>query len=1721
MPRTSPLYYIAPSAISIVPNANGRANDLAVMVVKGTKIKLCHPDIPQLRPVGASYQEWTIAGLNRSLANSAVPYTIYARLAKDDKQNGYIVFAPQVPTETEEEGAETTWNDPYVLSPNTSGTSSYGAMDAHGRIKKWDPIPAAQAANGKSNYWWVRLGEVLQPENGERSVMLDTGILGTDLYNADWNLNPDALPFRIELVCSIGDKDVGATPYVGWGKSIKIDAHLVEGWEDAADARVVRWTIARNTGAAEPDQHWNNPQPGEQGRTMPGGSITLTHEHGSGDDFDGAVAAAFTITAWGEVVEDSEAPDAETPTAELLELASITITILAETVESYQLELSSSTVTFNPLTNTYSPNGGVRVRIRAKAQDGEVFYLDDEYIAVAGIHVFYRPVDDDDDDPTELQLVNGQGILPTSLFSSGLSYNLWIENTDGENLDRATVSYLRFGEKGDTPISIFRWYKVGLTPVKPTATNSEEPAPASGDATGSTNVYPTDKWSKTAPNRPATGEWALWMCNSIKHGSGIIDAWSQPTRISGDKGENGEDATDREYIYRRLDVFPFSGDLPKNINTGTISGQPSTDKTKDDWVPTGWSDNALPATDSEKYVYMSSREKRPGQSWSAFSDPILWSNYGVQGIDGDGVQYVYKLFDHELPAAERESNIPSMPDKPTQDGEWIPSGWSDDPLAPTTDMPFCYCSVIKKINGTWGDFGELGLWSKWAEDGKTPISIFRWYKMGLTPVKPTATNSEEPAPASGDATGSTNVYPTDKWSKTAPNRPATGEWALWMCNSIKHGSGIIDAWSQPTRISGDKGENGEDATDREYIYRRLDVFPFSGDLPKNINTGTISGQPSTDKTKDDWVPTGWSDNALPATDSEKYVYMSSREKRPGQSWSAFSDPILWSNYGVQGIDGDGVQYVYKLFDHELPAAERESNIPSMPDKPTQDGEWIPSGWSDDPLAPTTDMPFCYCSVIKKIKGDWGDFGELGLWSKWAEDGKDGAVTPLCRLIPSTLLVPATSDGACLAAFSASVDAEMPIGSSLATVTAATIVSKPSIYVGASASVAQGKAVISVTIAQGVPEANFKGVILVELTGTYLGKTYTAKAGITLGASKQGGQGGQGEQGIQGEQGEDAVSVFLTNEVVILSQATVSPYTIDLTTAFTEAVVIKGTSPQTNFTVAVGSTYHCSASLDDSNTKRVKITAIGQSGGTYYDSGYVIINVTFDGITYQKKYNFYANLLGTWKETVVGDTKTEVAKSLSYGYDGTYTHTIDSMGQYIKSSQENISTLQQTVGDSNGGLVKDVSEIRQTASDISLKVSKSVSANLLHDPIFKNDLGFTGHGGNTSAACAITQFPNSDNGNVENPWMAAGGRLLEVKVTSVTSSGNMWLTPHLAQRVALQAGKKYTFSVWVFLSDESALGYTKNIVELSLWNGNARPSTRPIITYNDKADRTAGKFVQLYKTFEVTAPYTEFTWLPYIHLVASKPITVCFAGAKLEISESPTDMSFDYSGDVQKNLQEDLLATGIDITHQQIILTANQFFCRNNNGQTTASLDSNGNFTIAGVLNNLIINISSDNVSNYGYSVLGASEWWIDPLHCPSVIKAPAGKIHLPVAYYNAGAQVEARKAGAGASMVLDEMRQCIGKRFWLLLNDDSSNKYQFKIGSGSIPLLVVKRKLINAKDDLFDVATGNEYACSEAAELYNDYTPSAPSSYYLECKCGLYKGYECIYWETCAIGSHL
>ena len=101
------------------------------------------------------------------------------------------------------------------------------------------------------------------------------------------------------------------------------------------------------------------------------------------------------------------------------------------------------------------------------------------------------------------------------------------------------------GNEGDTPMQAFQWNN--------SATVAPSPLP-SGAILGN--------WSLTAPNRPQTaGDHYLWMTQTLKHtdadGNETYELWSAAVRISGDKGDAGEDSSDREWIYKRLDDYPF------------------------------------------------------------------------------------------------------------------------------------------------------------------------------------------------------------------------------------------------------------------------------------------------------------------------------------------------------------------------------------------------------------------------------------------------------------------------------------------------------------------------------------------------------------------------------------------------------------------------------------------------------------------------------------------------------------------------------------------------------------------------------------------------------------------------------------------------------------------------------------------------------------------------------------------------------------------------------------------------------------------------------------------------------------------------------------------------------------------------------------------------------------------------------------------------------------
>lgn len=376
MARTSPCFYIAPTAISVTPNANGSASDIAVNVVRGAKIKVYSPGVPALGYSDVSFQQWTLAGRNRRLADNTKPYSIYARLAKNNKEDGYLVFAPKVASGTE-------WLDKYAYV--TVGGLATGT-----------------ANKNSEDYWYVKLGEVSLPTNNARTVTLDTGILGTDKFNTDWNIDPDQMPLRIELSATIGAKDAGDKPYVEWGKVLTLKANLLEGWANANVQRFHHFTIQRNTGDTSSDKTYNYP-PDEKsdsenpssGRKMPNGSINLSHARGTDDVFNGTVSSIWTVIAWGlkaNVADNtsSSSGTSGTVTANVYEkLAEKSINIMAETGEQYALEMSSSVVNYDPSSGTYNPANGIDVMVRATDQRGKVFKLTNAQLGAANLFVQY------------------------------------------------------------------------------------------------------------------------------------------------------------------------------------------------------------------------------------------------------------------------------------------------------------------------------------------------------------------------------------------------------------------------------------------------------------------------------------------------------------------------------------------------------------------------------------------------------------------------------------------------------------------------------------------------------------------------------------------------------------------------------------------------------------------------------------------------------------------------------------------------------------------------------------------------------------------------------------------------------------------------------------------------------------------------------------------------------------------------------------------------------------------------------------------------------------------------------------------------------------------------------------------------------------------------------------------------------------------------------------
>lgn len=373
---------------------------------------------------------------------------------------------------------------------------------------------------------------------------------------------------------------------------------------------------------------------------------------------------------------------------------------------------------------------------------------------------------------------------------------------------------------------------------------------------------PTSQQDDYVPSSSETLDGQVWTDDAVGPDSDTPYEWaSKRVKVNGMWGKftdpalwakfsfdgaPGVDGTDVEWIFKRTS---------SNTAPNTPSGSD-----EDGYVPSGWTNNPTGPNSERPYEWTCVRYKTGGH-WSGYSAASLWAKWsfdGADGVDGEGVEYIFTRTETEDPGT-----VPDVPDVAEYDNP--PAPWTDDPTGVDATYRYEWVSKRNKVEGVWGAFSSPSIWARYSYDGQPGNWTSYVFKNSDTePAKPT---SYDPIPSG--------------WSD-AP----TGVGIWWMSKAtIDASTGKAGAWSTPIRVTGEDGEPGPH-TDFKYA--------------KNNSTTTAPALVKTDRT-----PAGWSDTP-PSLSSGEYLWMTQAEidaddnlLHPTVGWAT---PVRIS--GEQGPKGD-------------------------------------------------------------------------------------------------------------------------------------------------------------------------------------------------------------------------------------------------------------------------------------------------------------------------------------------------------------------------------------------------------------------------------------------------------------------------------------------------------------------------------------------------------------------------------------------------------------------------------------------------------------------------------------------------------------------------------------------------------------------------------------------------------------------------------------------------
>ena len=377
-----------------------------------------------------------------------------------------------------------------------------------------------------------------------------------------------------------------------------------------------------------------------------------------------------------------------------------------------------------------------------------------------------------------------------------------------------------------------------------------------GGSSVTTQTFSIFKSTGTSLNRPDTptgGKWNSvdnvftaptgWSRNDELEGyvwmsSGIFRAdtgqlsgtWSTPFRVTGLEGPDGSDGVNTEFIFRL-----------SNVELSAPNDTPPNNPLVPDFIPDLWDDHPKGVSKDMPYEYVCTRNKDSitGQ-WGDWEGPALWSKWGADGKDGDGVEYIYTLTSKDIRPYTPDGRNASE-DSPTtnfQDREFIPAQtnsngnkneypWTDNPSDVTFSTPYEWVSIrrFKWSTQTWGPFEEPALWAKYGKDGDVAVAAFKSIVFRRT----NSILTEYDTPRGGNYANPIPEEPTDNYGKPlwTDGIPDGGE-MVWMSSRIFSATGghpQQEEWTTPRQLT--------------------DTASFDVEFSSKENPGLPTGHPNT------------------------------------------------------------------------------------------------------------------------------------------------------------------------------------------------------------------------------------------------------------------------------------------------------------------------------------------------------------------------------------------------------------------------------------------------------------------------------------------------------------------------------------------------------------------------------------------------------------------------------------------------------------------------------------------------------------------------------------------------------------------------------------------------------------------------------------------------------------------------------------------------------------